>query len=78
MNTKFNSVKTTSINVKNIKDVVSMKLYNRSFTLAQSGKSCVVCGKQAESFSCERAAIEFKVSAMCEPCQNEVFEPIDG
>ena len=55
-----------------------MKLYNRSFTLAQSGKSCVVCGKQAESFSCERAAIEFKVSAMCEPCQNEVFEPIDG
>ena len=37
MNTKFNSVKTTSFKVKNIKDVVSMKLYNRSFTLAQSG-----------------------------------------
>lgn len=78
MNTKFNSLKKTSIKVKNIKDVVSMKLFDRSFTLAQSGKSCVVCGKQAESFSCERAAIEFKISAMCEPCQNEVFEPIDG
>ncbi len=78
MNTKFNSVEKTSINVNNIKDVVSMKLFDRSFTLAQSAKSCVVCGKQAESFSCERAAIEFKMSAMCEPCQNEVFEPIDG
>ena len=78
MDTKYNSVKTVSFKVNNIKEDLAMLMFNRSFTLAQSGKQCVVCGKQAESFSCERAAIEFKVSTMCEPCQNEVFEPIDG
>ena len=78
MNTKFNSVKHMSFKVNNIKEDLSMLMFNRSFTLAQDGKQCVVCGKSADIFSCERAEREFKISAICEPCQNEVFEPLDG
>ena len=78
MNTKYNSVKTNSFKVNNIKEHLSMLMFNRSFTLAQAGKQCVVCGKSADIFSCERAEREFKISSMCETCQNEVFEPIDG
>jgi hypothetical protein len=78
MNTKYNSVKTTSFKVNNIKEDMAMLMFNRSFTLAQAGKQCVVCGKSANIFSCDRAEREFKISSMCETCQNEVFEPIEG
>ena len=78
MNAKFNSVKKVSFKVNNIKEDMAMMMFNRSFTLAQAGKQCVVCGKQADIFSCDRAEREFKISSLCEPCQNEVFEPLDG
>jgi len=52
-------------------------MFGRSFALAQAGKQCVICGKRAEFFSCDRAAREFKISSMCEPCQNEVFESME-
>ena len=78
MNAKFNSVKKVSFKVNNIKEDMAMMMFNRSFTLAQAGKQCVVCGKRADIFSCDRAAREFEISSMCEPCQNEVFEPMDG
>ena len=78
MDTKFNSVKKVSFKVNNIKEDLAMLMFNRSFTLAQSGKQCVICGKRADIFSCDRAEREFKISAICEPCQNEVFEPLDG
>lgn len=78
MNAKFNSVKVVSFKVNNIKEDLAMMMFNRSFTLAQAGKQCVVCGKRADIFSCDRAEREFKISSLCEPCQNEVFEPMDG
>ena len=55
MNTKYNSVKHMSFKVNNIKEDLAMLMFNRSFTLAQAGKQCVVCGKSADIFSCERA-----------------------
>lgn len=78
MDTKFNSVKKVSFKVNNIKEDLAMLMFNRSFTLAQVGKQCVVCGKRADIFSCDRAEREFKISAICEPCQNDVSEPMDG
>lgn len=78
MDTKFNSVKKVSFKVNNIKEDLAMLMFNRSFTLTQAGKQCVVCGKRANIFSCPRAEEEFKISSMCEPCQNEVYEPLDG
>ena len=78
MNTKYNSVKHMSFKVNNIKEDLAMLMFNRSFTLAQAGKQCVICGNRADIFSCNRAEREFKISTICEPCQNEVFEPLDG
>jgi len=78
MNAKFNSVRTASFKVNNIKEDMAMMMFNRSFTLAKAGKQCVVCGKQADIFSCDRAEREYNISHMCETCQNEVFEPLEG
>jgi hypothetical protein len=77
MNTKFNNVKKVSFNVSNIKEDLAMMMFGRSFALAQVGKQCVICGKRAEFFSCDRAAREWNISSMCEPCQNEVFESME-
>ena len=78
MTAKFNSVKKVSFKVNNIKEDMARLMFNRSYTLAKAGKQCVVCGKQADIFSCARAEREFKISSMCEQCQLEVFEPMDG
>jgi len=78
MNTKYNSVKHMSFKVNNIKEDLSMLMFNRSFTLAQAGKQCVVCGKSADIFSCERAEREYHISSTCEPCQHDISEPMDG
>ena len=74
MSIKYNNVNSASFGVNDFKEEMAMMMFGRSFALAQAGKQCVVCGKRAEFFSCDRAAREFKISSMCEPCQNEVFE----
>lgn len=78
MNTKYNSVKITSFKVNNIKEDMAMLMFNRSFTLAQAGKQCVVCGKRADIFSCKQSEREYNISSTCEPCQHEISEPMDG
>jgi hypothetical protein len=77
MSIKFNNVTTASFGVNNFKEEMAMMMFGRSFALAQAGKQCVICGKRAEFFSCDRAAREFKISSMCEQCQNEVFESME-
>ena len=74
MATTYNNVTGTSFSSNNFKEEIAMMLFGRSFALSQAGKQCVICGKRADSFSCDRAAREWKISSMCEPCQNEVFE----
>ncbi len=78
MTAKFNSIKKVSFKVNNIKEDMARLMFNRSFTLAQDSKQCIICGEQSNIFSCDRAEREFKISATCESCQNEVFEPLDG
>ena len=75
---QFNDLRDFEKYPRNIEEDLAMLMFNRSFTLAQAGKQCVVCGKCADIFSCDRAEREFKISAICEPCQNEVSEPMDG
>ena len=74
MSIKYNNVNSASFGVNDFKEEMAMMMFGRSFALAQAGKQCVICGKRAEFFSCDRATREFKISSMCEPCQNEVFE----
>ena len=38
---------------------------------------CVICGKAASSFDNLVAAKEYKISGLCQTCQNEVFD-LDG
>lgn len=73
MSIKYNNVTTASFSTNNFKEDMAMMMFGRSFALAQAGKQCVVCGKRAEFFSCDRAAREWKISCTCENCQKLIF-----
>ena len=36
-------------------------------------KICVTCPKRADAFCCEKASREYRISGMCQPCQDSVF-----
>lgn len=73
MTAKFNSVKKVTFKSSNIKEDLAMMMFGRSFALAQAGKQCVVCGKQAEKFRDDISLKEWHISSMCQVCQDEVF-----
>jgi len=38
---------------------------------------CLVCGKSAEQFRDAASKVEYALSAMCQQCQDETFQPLD-
>ena len=34
---------------------------------------CVTCPKKADAFCCEKSAREYRISGMCQSCQDSVF-----
>ena len=52
---------------------ISMKLFGRSVSLAKAGNQCVCCGKSATEFRDEISKREYRISSLCQHCQDEVF-----
>lgn len=52
---------------------ISLDLFGRSRTLAMAGRGCVTCGKSADNFRDEISRREYKISGMCQACQDLVF-----
>lgn len=55
---------------------LSMEIFGRSFSLALAGNACVKCGKPATEFTNELSRAEYKITAMCETCQNEYYNKL--
>ena len=78
MTAKFNSVKKVSFKVNNIKEDMAMLMFGRSYTLAQAGKQCVVCGKRAEKFRDEIGCKDYNTTGLCQKCQDNTFVEFDN
>ena len=52
---------------------ISMKFFGRSVSLAKAGNQCVCCGKAATEFRDEISKREYRISSLCQHCQDEVF-----
>lgn len=63
--------------VDNFKDVISLKLFGRSRTLAVAGGLCVSCGKPATDFRDDLSRKEFDISGLCQVCQGNFFVESD-
>ncbi len=65
--------------MEQFKEDISMAFFGRSVSLANAGNQCVCCGKAATEFRDEISKREYRISSLCQKCQDEVFaEPIDG
>lgn len=65
--------------MEQFKEDISMAFFGRSVSLANAGNQCVCCGKSATEFRDEISKREYRISSLCQKCQDEVFaEPIDG
>jgi hypothetical protein len=52
-------------------DVLGDPNYMYHYRSAKSSHTCMICGNQASAFTDESAELEFKVSGLCQQCQDE-------
>ena len=57
-------------------DEISEKLFNRSRLLSMINLECPTCGKLVSKFRDELSEREFRISGMCQECQDEVFSEV--
>lgn len=60
-------------NMEQYKEEISMAFFGRSVSLAKAGNQCVSCGKSADTFRDEISKREYRISSLCQHCQDEVF-----
>ena len=57
-----------------IKDEIGLMIFGRSYSLALATHQCIRCGKPADNFKNELSVKEYLISALCQKCQNQVFD----
>jgi hypothetical protein len=67
----FSPMKTQ--NMINQLDEITFGNFGRARSLSIAGRSCVTCGKRADTFKDALSEKEFGISGMCQACQDEVF-----
>jgi len=59
-------------------DNLAKHLYGRTKEEALAKGICISCGKKANSFTDEISKKEYRISGMCQTCQDEFFVEGDG
>ena len=55
------------------KEAMSLNLYGRSRTIALAAGQCVKCGKYNLEFRDELSRKEYRISGLCQSCQDAIF-----
>jgi len=55
-------------------DDVAKRFFGRTKTEALDTHTCVSCGEPAVDFKDELSAVEWRISGLCQKCQDEIFE----
>jgi NMD protein affecting ribosome stability and mRNA decay len=62
--------------VDRIFQTFSSPRYRESYARAKSANTCLVCGRPANGFTDFSSEFEYRISALCQSCQKEVFSEI--
>jgi hypothetical protein len=57
-------------------DSISEQLFDRSRSLSMFNLECPTCGGTISKFRDELSEREYRISGMCQKCQDEVFSEI--
>lgn len=55
-------------------DAVAKKFFGQTRTQALDTHTCVSCRKSATKFKDEKSAAEWRITGLCQECQDAVFE----
>ena len=61
------------MNMLEVKDQMSFKLFGRYRSVALLEASCVSCGEDKGEFKDELSEREYAISALCQKCQDKTF-----
>jgi uncharacterized CHY-type Zn-finger protein len=65
-----------SIEMEKQLDEMAEQLFDRSRSLSMFNLTCVTCGDPIEKFRDELSQREYRISGMCQKCQDEVFTEV--
>lgn len=65
---------TKSTEMQRMLDEIGFVAFGRSRTLAKAGSQCVSCGMLANSFRDDVSRKEYRISGLCQTCQDNVFD----
>jgi hypothetical protein len=54
-------------------EIVSMPSYEANYLKSKATSTCIRCGRPANRFRDASARLEYKVSALCQKCQDECY-----
>ena len=57
-----------------VMDTVTSKLFGRKISKCMEAQTCVTCGQSATEFKDALSEKEYKISGMCQKCQDDTFE----
>jgi len=53
--------------------IISSPTYKESYAQSKSANTCVRCGRPAKGFTNFSSELEYRISALCQSCQDECF-----
>lgn len=59
--------------IESLLDSVAQKSFGRTRTESIKQDLCVMCGKEAKEFRDQLSQREFRISGMCQACQDSMF-----
>ena len=59
--------------IDNLFQILSSATYKESYAQAKAANTCLRCGRPAKGFTDFSSELEYRISALCQSCQNECF-----
>jgi len=54
-------------------DSIGKNLFGRTRTEALDTHTCISCGEAAIEFKDDKSAVEWRITGLCQKCQDEIF-----
>lgn len=59
--------------IQDLLDVVALQAFGRKRSETMGSEKCVMCGEDAKEFNDALSQKEYRISGLCQKCQDETF-----
>ena len=58
--------------------IIASPTYKEAYAQSKTANTCVRCGRPAKGFTSFSSELEYRISALCQGCQEECFSTLTG